>query len=156
MVRGSGIFSNRETYIAAFAQDFKDPKSIRYHRIIDTIEISKAAPLAAEHGHWIGHASDGRPAYGGTYLAMWRKPTRVGKFARNSSSCSRAKIQPSAPNIKASLARQKRQNSDQFDNQGNEKTWLNPTLNPGCEELSPKSQLCIAEFFTRSSSPKKT
>jgi ketosteroid isomerase-like protein len=72
MVRGSSAFATREAYIDAFAQDFKDPSAIRYERVTDKVELSHAAPLAAEHGHWIGRGPSGSEAYGGTYLAMWR------------------------------------------------------------------------------------
>jgi ketosteroid isomerase-like protein len=72
MVRGSSAFATREAYIAALAQDFKDPGAIRYERVTDKVELSQAAPLAAEHGHWIGRRPGGDEVYGGTYLAMWR------------------------------------------------------------------------------------
>jgi ketosteroid isomerase-like protein len=72
MVRGSSAFASREAYVSAFAQDFKDPGAIRYERVTDKVELSQAAPLAAEHGHWIGRRPGGGEAYGGTYLAMWR------------------------------------------------------------------------------------
>jgi ketosteroid isomerase-like protein len=65
MVRGSSTFASRDGYIEAFARDFKDPGAIRYERVTDKVELSQAAPLAAEHG--------GSEAYGGTYLAMWRR-----------------------------------------------------------------------------------
>lgn len=72
MVRGSGAFvQSRDAYIALFRQDFADPTSTVYQRICDKIEISNAAPLAAEHGHWVGKVK-GKSAYSGTYLAMWR------------------------------------------------------------------------------------
>lgn len=72
MVRGSSAFASRDTYIEAFAQDFKNPSAIRYERVTDKVELSQAAPLAAERGHWIGRRPGGNEAYGGTYLAMWR------------------------------------------------------------------------------------
>jgi ketosteroid isomerase-like protein len=73
MIRGNGVLvPSRQEYIEMFAQDFADPKAMRYERIPDKIEISTAAPMAAEHGHWIGTLSDGTRAYGGTYLAMWQ------------------------------------------------------------------------------------
>jgi ketosteroid isomerase-like protein len=72
MVRGSGtLVASRAAYIELFRQDFADPKSIVYQRTPEKIEISTAAPLAAEHGHWVG-TTNGRVAYSGTYLAMWR------------------------------------------------------------------------------------
>ena len=74
MIRGNGVsVPSRQAYIDLFTHDFADPKAIRYERIADQVEISGAAPLAAEHGHWIGTRADGSRAYGGTYLAMWRK-----------------------------------------------------------------------------------
>jgi ketosteroid isomerase-like protein len=74
MIRGNGVLvPSRQAYIDQFAHDFADPKEIRYERVSDKVEISSAAPLAAEHGHWIGTHADGSRAYGGTYLAMWRK-----------------------------------------------------------------------------------
>jgi ketosteroid isomerase-like protein len=72
MVRGNGAFSTRETYLADFSNAFKDPHSVRYERTIDSIDLSQAGPLAAEHGHWVGHLPNNQNAYGGTYLAMWR------------------------------------------------------------------------------------
>jgi ketosteroid isomerase-like protein len=72
MVRGNGVFASRAEYLKAFEEDFRTPGSVRYERIIDTVELSKAGPLAAEHGHWVGRMPDGHAAYGGTYLAMWR------------------------------------------------------------------------------------
>jgi ketosteroid isomerase-like protein len=74
MVRGNGVLvPSREAYIDLFRHDFADPNAVRYERIPDKVEISTAAPLAAEHGHWIGTHRDGTRAYGGTYLAMWRR-----------------------------------------------------------------------------------
>jgi ketosteroid isomerase-like protein len=73
-VRGSGAFTaSREASIESLAKSFADPKSVSYRRTPDKIEISTAAPLAAEHGHWVALRPDGASAYGGTYLAMWRR-----------------------------------------------------------------------------------
>jgi len=74
MVRGNGVFvPSREAYIELIRGDFKDPNSVRYQRVPDKIEISKAAALAAEHGHWTGTLANGKRGYHGTYLAMWRR-----------------------------------------------------------------------------------
>lgn len=73
MVRGSGMFNTREEYIAAFAEDFRDAKSVRYERFPEKVEVSAVAPLAAEHGHWVGHRPGGATLVEGTYLAMWRR-----------------------------------------------------------------------------------
>jgi ketosteroid isomerase-like protein len=73
VVTGNGSFLSREAYIAAFAKDFEDPRSVRFERSADSIELSSSLPLAAEHGHWIGRIPDGPVLFSGTYLAMWRK-----------------------------------------------------------------------------------
>ena len=72
MVRGNGTaIPTRQGYIDAFQKDFANPDSVVYERTPDKIELSTAAPLAAEHGRWVGRRKDGSPAYRGTYLAMW-------------------------------------------------------------------------------------
>jgi len=73
VVTGNGSLLSREAYIAAFAKDFADPHSVRFERIVDSIDISGSVPLAAEHGHWTGRVADGPVLFSGTYLAMWRK-----------------------------------------------------------------------------------
>ena len=72
VVTGNGSFLSREAYIASFAKDFKDPHSIRFERVVDSIDLSSSLPLAAEHGHWIGRTPGGPVLFRGTYLAMWR------------------------------------------------------------------------------------
>src|SRR5262245_7404782 len=55
MVRGSGAFvASRQAYIDLFRDDFANPTAITYRRMPEKIEISSAAPLAAEHGRWVG------------------------------------------------------------------------------------------------------
>jgi ketosteroid isomerase-like protein len=74
MVRGSGVFvPTKAAYLETFRKDFADPQAVRFERLPDRVELSKAAPLAAEHGHWIGTRPNGAKAFGGTYLAMWRR-----------------------------------------------------------------------------------
>jgi ketosteroid isomerase-like protein len=73
VVTGNGSLLTREAYVAAFAKDFEDPHSVRFERIVDSIEISSSVPLAAEHGHWVGRTPGGPDLFRGTYLAMWRK-----------------------------------------------------------------------------------
>jgi ketosteroid isomerase-like protein len=73
VVTGNGSFLSREAYIAAFAKDFADPQSVRFERTADSIDLSTSLPLAAEHGHWVGHVPGGPVLFSGTYLAMWRK-----------------------------------------------------------------------------------
>ncbi len=74
MVRGNGAFvPSRQAYLDLITADFQDPKAVRYERIPDKIELSSVAPVAAEHGHWTATLPNGRNAYTGTYLAMWRR-----------------------------------------------------------------------------------
>jgi len=73
VVTGNGSFLSREAYIAAFAKDFEDPHSVRFERIVDSVELSSSVPLAAEHGHWVGRLAGGPVIFSGTYLAMWRR-----------------------------------------------------------------------------------
>ncbi len=73
-IRGNGaLVPSRQAYIDLFKQAFADAQAVRYDRLTDKIEVSEAAPLAAEHGHWVGTGPNGSQAFGGTYLAMWRK-----------------------------------------------------------------------------------
>jgi ketosteroid isomerase-like protein len=73
VVTGNGSLLTREAYVSAFAKDFEDPHSVRFERIVDSIEISTSVPLAAEHGHWVGRLAGGQVMFRGTYLAMWRR-----------------------------------------------------------------------------------
>jgi ketosteroid isomerase-like protein len=73
VVTGNGSLMAREAYVAAFARDFADPRSVRFERIVDSIDLSASLPLAAEHGHWVGRVPGGPDLFTGTYLAMWRK-----------------------------------------------------------------------------------
>ncbi len=74
IVRGNGVFMpTRQAWIDAIETDFRSPNAVRYERVPDKIEISSVSPIAAEHGHWTATLPDGRRAYTGTYLAMWRR-----------------------------------------------------------------------------------
>ena len=73
MVRGSSAFvGTRDAYVQLFRDDAADPDAAVYQRMPDKIEVSTAAPLAAEHGRWVGLVH-GKAAYSGTYLAQWRR-----------------------------------------------------------------------------------
>ncbi len=71
IVRGNSTSASRKDYLDAQTRNFSDPNGTLYDRATDKIEVSRAAPLAAEHGHWSAIQNDKR-VYGGTYLAMWR------------------------------------------------------------------------------------
>lgn len=78
VVGNGGFVPSRDTYVSLFKQDFADPAhAIRYDRITDSVDISAAQPLAAEHGHWIGFTTAGATAYTGTYTAVWPRPLRL-------------------------------------------------------------------------------
>ena len=74
LVRGNGVFMpTKASWLEALEVDFRNPNAVRYERIVDKIEISSASPIAAEHGHWTATLPNGKVAYSGTYLAMWRQ-----------------------------------------------------------------------------------
>lgn len=74
IVRGNGVFMpSRQAWIDAVETEFKNPNAVRYERFPDKIAISSVSPIAAEHGHWTATLPDGKRAYTGTYLAMWRR-----------------------------------------------------------------------------------
>ena len=78
-VRGNGMFTgSKALWMDTMRTSFADPKAIGFERTTDKVEVSKlesskVTRLAAEHGHWTGRKADGAKAFGGTYLAMWRK-----------------------------------------------------------------------------------
>jgi ketosteroid isomerase-like protein len=75
VTRGNGAaVATKATYLEALAATFGNWSAVWYQRTTDKVDISTASPvIAAEHGHWQGRYPDGRKAYGGTYLAMWRR-----------------------------------------------------------------------------------
>ena len=76
IVRGNGLFvPSRQAWLENVAVEFKNPDAVRYERISETIQISNLAPIAAEHGHWTATLPNGKLAYTGTYLAMWKHST---------------------------------------------------------------------------------
>ncbi|QIP17961.1 nuclear transport factor 2 family protein [Spirosoma aureum] len=76
VTRGSGPHvSGRDSVLASVSVQFKDPDFLGYVRDSDSIQVSTATSLAAEHGHWTGRFQrpDGIQTLTGVYLAMWRK-----------------------------------------------------------------------------------
>ena len=76
VIIGDGTLLSRDQYLEAFAHGFRQSAPLCYERIIDSVELSSSAPLAAEHGHWIGSVStEGhrQVLFTGTYMAMWRQ-----------------------------------------------------------------------------------
>ncbi len=63
---------------AAFAAQFEEFDDVRYVRSVEMVEISTAAPLAAEIGTWVGTwtTPNGQLRTGGRYAASWRRNDR--------------------------------------------------------------------------------
>jgi ketosteroid isomerase-like protein len=73
IVRGNGLFvPSREAWLDDVATEFKNPNAVIYERTPEKIELSNVVPLAAEHGRWTAALPNGKLAYTGTYLAMWK------------------------------------------------------------------------------------
>jgi hypothetical protein len=77
VVTGNGSLLSREAYVATFAKDFEEPHSVRFERIVDSIEISSSVPLAAEHVTGWDIFRVGLPSFAGR---IWRcgEDRRVG------------------------------------------------------------------------------
>jgi len=76
VTRGSGSHvSGRDSVLASVSVQFADKSFLGYVRTTDSVQVSTSAPLAAEHGHWIGRFQrpDGIQTITGVYLCMWQK-----------------------------------------------------------------------------------
>ena len=62
----------RAAWLNDVAAEFKNPNAVPYERTSEKIEASDVAPIAAEHRHWTATLPNGKLAYTGTYLAMWK------------------------------------------------------------------------------------
>ena len=69
-----GVRVGLDSVRATIARAFADPTFVDYVRTTDRVDLSAVRPIAAEHGHWIGHwrTANGAEEISGTYLAMWR------------------------------------------------------------------------------------
>ena len=73
---GSGMMlEGRDAVRKKFEKQFSAQRDLVYTRTPTHLEISRAAPLAAEHGTWQGHWTDAGKTIeaSGDYFAMWRK-----------------------------------------------------------------------------------
>jgi ketosteroid isomerase-like protein len=81
VTRGSGaVLTGIADVKKSFADGFALQKDLVYIRTTTRVDVSTSAPLAAEHGMWVGRwtGADGKPATAnGTYLVMWRKTLGV-------------------------------------------------------------------------------
>jgi len=64
-----GLILGADAIVAAFAEQFADPRFVPYMRTPDTVEIDAAGERAAETGRWTG------AGLSGAYMAAWRKVT---------------------------------------------------------------------------------
>ena len=81
IVRGNGtLVASKQEYVSLLEKQFADPHAVVSRRTPQKIEISHAAPLAAEYGRWEGLNPDGTVGYGGTYFAMWRRTDKGWKI----------------------------------------------------------------------------
>jgi len=73
------IERSREAHVKSFAQHFEQYPDVVYIRTPSEIALSKAYPLAFEHGTWVGSRTDknGKLENGGQYTAAWRKTDGV-------------------------------------------------------------------------------
>ncbi len=73
------IERSRNEHGDGFAAHFAEFPDVVYVRTPAKITISKAYPLAIEHGTWVGSRTDknGKLEHGGDYTAAWRKSAGV-------------------------------------------------------------------------------
>ena len=64
-----GLILGADAIVAAFAEQFRDPRFVAYVRTPETVEIDAAGDRAAETGRWTGNGMSG------AYMAAWRKVT---------------------------------------------------------------------------------
>ena len=83
VTRGSGSHvSGRDSVLASVSIQFADKAFLGYTRMTDSVQVSTSAPLAAEHGHWMGRfqRADGIQTITGVYLSMWQKDSEGWKI----------------------------------------------------------------------------
>jgi ketosteroid isomerase-like protein len=73
------IERSRDEHGRSFALHFEQYPDVVYIRTPSEITLSKAYPLAIEHGTWVGFRTDenGKLENGGQYTAAWRKTDGV-------------------------------------------------------------------------------
>lgn len=78
-VSTGAIERSREEHGKRFALHFEQYPDVVYVRTPSEITLSKAYPLAIEHGTWVGTRTgeNGRLENGGQYTAAWRKTDGV-------------------------------------------------------------------------------
>jgi len=73
------IERSRDEHGNSFAAHFEEYPDVVYVRTPSEITLSKAYPLAIEHGTWVGSRTteNGKLENGGQYTAAWRKTDGV-------------------------------------------------------------------------------
>lgn len=70
----SAIINGRKAQLLAWKREFSARERMIYTRTPDSILVSPVEPIAMEHGHWQGVASDsGATLASGSYSAKWRE-----------------------------------------------------------------------------------
>ena len=70
----SAIIAGRKAQLLAWKREFSARERMIYTRTPDSILVSPVEPIAMEHGHWQGVASDsGATLASGSYSAKWRE-----------------------------------------------------------------------------------
>lgn len=73
-IRGNGTeIVSAAAYRESMTRTFADRQAVRFERVTDRVSLAQSGDLAAEHGTWLGHDPSRQKAFGGTYLAMWRR-----------------------------------------------------------------------------------
>jgi ketosteroid isomerase-like protein len=74
-ISSGAIERSRDAHGRSFASHFEQYPDVVYVRTPTEITLSKAYPLAIEHGTWVGSRTgeNGKLENGGQYTAAWRK-----------------------------------------------------------------------------------
>jgi ketosteroid isomerase-like protein len=69
----SAVIAGRKAQLLAWKREFASVERAIYTRTPETIIVSPIAPIAFEHGRWLGvSAATGQALASGTYTAKWR------------------------------------------------------------------------------------
>lgn len=69
----SAVIVGRKAQLLAWKREFAAGDRTVYRRLPERVELSPVAPLAMEHGRWVGVSLSGEALASGTYAAKWRK-----------------------------------------------------------------------------------
>ena len=70
----SAVISGRNAQLKVWRREFASPARVIYARVPVSVTVSRAEPIALEHGAWRGiEAATGRAIASGDYSAKWRE-----------------------------------------------------------------------------------